>query len=283
MKKILVILFIIVSSFSVAQQFVYPLQTGNRWQFGYPPLGDYMQAPMRVLKDTLMPNGKSYYPILYSDSVFVEYQRQNMDSVFIYNANSNKEVLTFLFSAKGKDTINTTINGRDTTDIFLIDTTIYNMFGALRRIFIFGINLRHTVDAGRVITVADSLGVYRIADSWGYYCVLQGAIISGKKYGSITSVANNNKPYPNVLILHQNYPNPFNPKTIISFVLAKSTHTKLDVYNSLGQNIVTLWNGNLNTGEHAFVFDATNYTSGIYYYRIQQQNSFQIKKMVLQK
>ncbi len=81
----------------------------------------------------------------------------------------------------------------------------------------------------------------------------------------------------------QNYPNPFNPATEIGFNLPKSTHVSLVVYNLLGQEIETLVDGELGAGSHSVTFDATQYSSGIYFYRLQTNDFAETKKMVLVK
>ncbi|MCW8848841.1 MAG: T9SS type A sorting domain-containing protein [Melioribacteraceae bacterium] len=86
---------------------------------------------------------------------------------------------------------------------------------------------------------------------------------------------------PNQYSIGQNYPNPFNPTTKIKFGLPNSTLTKLIIYDLLGKEIQTLINKELETGYHEINFDASNYQSGIYFYRIQAGNYIQTKKMVL--
>ncbi len=83
--------------------------------------------------------------------------------------------------------------------------------------------------------------------------------------------------------LYQNYPNPFNPNTIITFDNPARGYTSLDIYNSLGQKISTLFKGDLNAGEHTFNWNAINYPSGIYLYRISSGKFNSVKKMILEK
>ena len=81
--------------------------------------------------------------------------------------------------------------------------------------------------------------------------------------------------------LLQNHPNPFNPSTIISFSIPKAGVVKLNVYNILGEVVAELVNENLVAGFHQYQFDASNLTSGIYFYSISASGFREVKKMNL--
>lgn len=84
--------------------------------------------------------------------------------------------------------------------------------------------------------------------------------------------------------LFQNYPNPFNPSTNISFTLSESGKTTLKIYNSLGQEIKTLINSDLEGGKLYNVnFDASELPSGVYYAKLTQSKYSKAIKMVLAK
>jgi uncharacterized lipoprotein YddW (UPF0748 family) len=88
-------------------------------------------------------------------------------------------------------------------------------------------------------------------------------------------------PVPPEFSLQQNYPNPFNPTTNIKFSLEKSGPAKLIVYDIMGREMETLVNENLSSGIHEVTFNASNYSSGVYYYKLQSNNLLQVKKMIL--
>ena len=83
--------------------------------------------------------------------------------------------------------------------------------------------------------------------------------------------------------LFQNYPNPFNPVTTIRFFLPISANVKIDVFNSIGQQVATLLDQRKSIGYHSEEFNGFNLSSGVYFYRIQVRNFQQIKKMMLLK
>lgn len=83
--------------------------------------------------------------------------------------------------------------------------------------------------------------------------------------------------------LNQNYPNPFNPTTKIGFSVPKSDYVDLRVYDILGREVKTLLSQQLNAGEYEVEFDAKNFASGMYYYRLQSGDNVSVKKMTLVK
>lgn len=88
---------------------------------------------------------------------------------------------------------------------------------------------------------------------------------------------------PETFKLHQSYPNPFNPTTTIGYELPQQTDVKLEVFNILGQRIVTLVNETQTSGIHEVTFDASNLSSGVYLYRITTGQFTKSRKMLLVK
>jgi len=93
---------------------------------------------------------------------------------------------------------------------------------------------------------------------------------------------------PKSFTLFQNQPNPFNPETKISYYLPTSCQARLTIYNILGQNVRTLFDGQQDAGVQTQIWDGRNdhgvqLSSGIYFYRLQADNFHQTKKMILMK
>ncbi len=86
---------------------------------------------------------------------------------------------------------------------------------------------------------------------------------------------------PETIVLNQNYPNPFNPTTIISFALPQTMNVGIVVYNSLGQKVKELVNGTMAAGNHSVEMDASDLTSGMYFYRITTLGYSKTMKMML--
>ncbi len=88
---------------------------------------------------------------------------------------------------------------------------------------------------------------------------------------------------PNNYFLSQNYPNPFNPSTVINFTLPKLEFVNLSVYNMLGEKVKELVNNTMKAGFHTVTFNASNSSSGIYFYKVSAGNFVSVKKMILLK
>jgi len=81
--------------------------------------------------------------------------------------------------------------------------------------------------------------------------------------------------------LHRNYPNPFNPSTTIEFDLPKSSDVTLKIFNILGEEVTTLVSDRLSAGSYSYEWDASNFASGVYLYRLQAGDYIETRKMVL--
>jgi type IX secretion system substrate protein len=88
---------------------------------------------------------------------------------------------------------------------------------------------------------------------------------------------------PKEFRVYQNYPNPFNPKTLINFDLPKKEDVKIAIYDLLGREVEVLTNNSMEPGKYSLDFDAANYASGVYFYRITAGEFSDIKKMLIVK
>ncbi len=88
---------------------------------------------------------------------------------------------------------------------------------------------------------------------------------------------------PDKIELKQNYPNPFNPSTTISFTLSSDEFVSLKVFNMIGEEVKTLYEGILEAGVYNYNFNAEGLPSGAYIYKLSTTNYVQVKKMSLLK
>lgn len=92
-----------------------------------------------------------------------------------------------------------------------------------------------------------------------------------------------NSALPKKFRLAQNHPNPFNPSTTIQFDLPVESNVKLKVFNILGKEVTTLIDGKQEAGYKTIEFDATQLSSGVYFYRLQTETFTETKKLLLLK
>jgi hypothetical protein len=97
------------------------------------------------------------------------------------------------------------------------------------------------------------------------------------------AVRENDGSVPTTFALEQNYPNPFNPSTTIRYALPNSAKVRLMIYDLLGREIATLVNEEQSAGWKEVEWNASAFSSGIYFYKIHANNFNETKKMVLMK
>ena len=85
------------------------------------------------------------------------------------------------------------------------------------------------------------------------------------------------------LQLNQNYPNPFNSSTTIKYILPKNGYIELSIFNILGVKVATIVNEYQTIGEYEVKFDCSTLSSGIYFYKIENGNFSETKKLILLK
>ncbi|UCC79118.1 MAG: DUF2817 domain-containing protein [Candidatus Zixiibacteriota bacterium] len=83
--------------------------------------------------------------------------------------------------------------------------------------------------------------------------------------------------------LSQNYPNPFNAQTSIQFSLSEPSDVTIRVYDLLGRQVRTLIDESVQAGEHRIAFDASDLSSGVYFYRLQAGDRVDTRRMILLK
>jgi D-alanyl-D-alanine carboxypeptidase len=101
-------------------------------------------------------------------------------------------------------------------------------------------------------------------------------------YFTIDGLEDYNEALPKDFALLQNYPNPFNPTTVISYELKVKSNVDLSIYNLLGQKVATLVSKDHTAGSYQVQWDATGFSSGVYFYKLETDKGFvETKKLVL--
>ena len=153
-------------------------------------------------------------------------------------------------------------------------------------------NFVATFDYGvtwKTYSTPDSSKLYDIVftDSLTGYAVGEEGVIVKYKYQAPDFVSKEFSPVVSDFVLYQNFPNPFNPKTHIKFRISDFAFVSLNVYDVLGNELVTLVNEELSPGEYKVEFGRNLInqvlTSGIYFYQLRTGDFIQTKKMIILK
>lgn len=97
----------------------------------------------------------------------------------------------------------------------------------------------------------------------------------------LTTTMDGGSDLPKEFSLEQNYPNPFNPTTIIEFALPQTSNVRLELFNVVGQRVATLVNETRQAGVHQIDLDASQFASGVYFYRLNTGNKEMTRSMTL--
>jgi photosystem II stability/assembly factor-like uncharacterized protein len=179
-------------------------------------------------------------------------------------------------------------------------------------LYSYGRKITYNPITGHIILSCSYSGIYRSTDvgvSWhqisnklegvgGYYThivvnsttgmmfVLAGNVL----YRSTEAIYSNQvvsveepEEIPSAYSLSQNYPNPFNPTTTIQYAIPKDEFVKLTVYDVTGKIVKELVNGYKTAGRYSVEFNASSYSSGTYYYKIEGGKYKNILKMMIVK
>ncbi len=117
--------------------------------------------------------------------------------------------------------------------------------------------------------------------SWKAQAIAEYVSISCMLHGCLALETAKN--LPQKFQLQQNYPNPFNPATVITFTIPRAGNVLVKVYNTLGQEVAILLNGYKAAQTYNINFDASNLSSGVYFYSVEFDNQVLSRKMILMK
>ncbi|MCK6604196.1 MAG: T9SS type A sorting domain-containing protein [Ignavibacteriaceae bacterium] len=271
-----------------------PLHLGNKWYYYNSEYNDW--AKKEVVSDTVV-NELRYYKVnsflstIGGFGTIIEYERNDENT----GTNYKLDIHDLDKDGRRDDEIMTdSINVPDHTIYlswrFVMEqpiaqehtTFVKDKFQAV----IFGevVTLRNLfwVEGFVEATICDKFGVIRFAPELAPYYTLRGCIIDGVHYGNTTGIEDKiaeQKGYQ----LYSNYPNPFNPETVIRFSIPEREYVKGTVYNSTGERVAVLQDGEMEPGSHSVSFNGKGLSSGVYIFRLEAGGySRSIKMMLLQ-
>jgi hypothetical protein len=170
---------------------------------------------------------------------------------------------------------------------YYVDSNYWNWLNSGSIQSVYGSNTEDgpvTITAQAPVTLnpGESVDVfYAMALGSDESAMLAGIAAADAKYQSQFTSVNDQNAFLDKFFLGQNYPNPFNPSTTISYQLEKSGLVTLKVYDLIGNEIVTLINKEQHAGSHQVDFNASELSSGLYFYSIKSNGVTQTKKMIL--
>ena len=99
----------------------------------------------------------------------------------------------------------------------------------------------------------------------------------------ITRIGNQSQISPHDYTLNQNFPNPFNPVTRISYTLGKPDNVSIKVFDITGKAVRTIVNAYQTAGSYEVDFNGSELSSGVYFYKMQSGNFYEVRSMILMK
>ena len=117
----------------------------------------------------------------------------------------------------------------------------------------------------------------------GYRTITPNTDFLTIKYSQTVGINQISSEIPDGFSLSQNYPNPFNPVTNLEFAISDLGYVSLKIYDINGREISTLVNEKMSAGSYIVQWDASNYSSGSYLYKLDSEGFTETKKMILMK
>ncbi len=275
----------------------FPMHVGDMWQYMYYDLTDSVMKYFNVsiISDTLI-NGKRYYKRIF----------EHLDKSLFFATNNYYTADSLLSTEYLLDTEDYDNDGIKYENL-LSDSLSAPLWQEYTSYFNpYYTDIHYIREEGWYIIGEDTLLSKRlfsyisepiyvdkfwIVEMWPEEAppiILTGAIIDGVHYGTIVDVEDT-ETQPQGFALYQNYPNPFNPTTTIKYSIPANAGVEtqnfasLRIYNVLGEEITTLVNKYQAPGNYTVQFNASNLSSGVYFYRLQVGNFVSTKKMILMK
>lgn len=261
-------------------------------------IGDSTSANTFDVLDSLSANEISYVDSSIADTTLYTYRVYAFNADTVSDYSNEATVTSLLLTIEAPSDLTAETNAQDSFKVDLSWTdNSSNESG-----FVVERKLGDTSSTNSFETI-DSLGANQISytdstvsDSTTYtYRVYAYSNINTSDYSNAAQITTpiivgieSFTQIPKEFELSQNYPNPFNPSTIIRYAIPTSAAVTITLYNTLGQEITKIYSGELNAGVHEVNFNASNLSSGVYFYRLEAhgvngKNFISTKRMMLLK
>jgi hypothetical protein len=301
------VLFTLKESYSIDTNAVkyYPLKVGNYWVYNHTWFWSGTTKVWSRIIDTLVTNGHKYYKVRTLNPP----PGSGTTDMYVRIDSGTGSVRRFVSSGSCPWLVNET--SRDSLSAPFRDSSRYECDSYFRcmddssYITIFGLYKRKKdfvwsdyFEHGIIRIFVSDIGMIQHIELGPFgtsqYMNLVGCYINGVLYGdtSLTGLTIISTEVPDGFSVYQNYPNPFNPVTKIRFDISpllggvsegRGGLVKLIIFDLLGKEIATLVNEQLQPGTYEVQWDATDFPSGVYYYRLVAGDFSESKKMILTK
>jgi len=226
-------------------------------------------------------NGSDYCTIKYNPSGDSQWVR-------IYNGSSNLQDIAYYVITDSSDNIYVTGNSKEFSNIGYLTTIKYSSTGVQLWLMQYIGAMQGGIIPGQGIAISSYRNIFVFG---GNNQNGTGGDFITIKYAQLVGLNSLNSEIPEDFKLYQNYPNPFNPVTKIKFDIPLSRGVSegrgvfviLTIYDILSREIAVLVNQQLKPGTYEVEWDASTYTSGVYFYRLNTGDYTETKKMVLLK
>jgi hypothetical protein len=268
----------------------FPLVLGNQWIYTN---GQGSAADTETVADTQRVNGRLYYgftrssystPYLWfrndgnkvyvTESVLIPQDSTDIEEYLIYNFSANPGETSFVDLTRSL--LYCDYGG--TIGLERIVDSVVTPAGTFRNcpVFYHDSDCRDAGISGEYFAAGTGkVQINRVTYFGGLkYLLSQATLVTAAAKAARPGIINNYH-------LFQNYPNPFNPTTTIIFQIAQRNYVTLDIYNTIGQRIMTLINSELNAGRYSVLWNAFDQPSGVYFCKIRATNFSQSIKLLL--
>ncbi|RPI15115.1 MAG: T9SS C-terminal target domain-containing protein [Ignavibacteriae bacterium] len=293
MKKIIffIILFLfsfteIIYSIDTVSTKYYPLNVGNSWTCTYfhniPPM---IYQFKKTITGTVIQNGHKYY--LINTTLFRIDSTNGRLLNYVVNSGCNWSINEKLIDSLSARKGDSCIYNCSTLKSICTDTSNVNIFGLNRPSKVFTVTGFEIFFQTRYVKGIGMTYYIDWSGSGTQYTTytLNGCVIDGIVYGdtTITGIKSNSTEISADFRLSQNYPNPFNPSTTIEFDIPNRSFVTLSLYDITGREVETLVNELVPPGRYRVLWNAENYSSGVYFYKLTTADFSVTKRMVLVK
>ena len=243
----------------------------------------YNQANGNLLWSKVYPGGIGYKKMLISNSNKILVGHSALNNISRYAVSKIDLNGNLLWQAETNDNIPGGLNSiclDENESVFATGwtptgcrTVKFSNNGLLLWSDIYNLNAETTVG----FDIAAKNGIVYVSG----YGIQDGCDAITIKYSQPLNIQPISNEIPKQFSLSQNYPNPFNPTTNFEFSIPQTEFVNLTIYDAMGRVVETLHNGELKPGTYEAEWNASNFPSGVYFYKLSANSFIETKKMIL--